>query len=102
MDGHMFDAQLPAVPEDIGICVWDARGHGRSSLDGPFRYEDMVEDLHALIAGLGARAVTLVGQSLGGHLTQSYTDRHPHEVAGIVLINCSDNHGPLTALERLG
>lgn len=101
MDGHMFDDQIPAVPEDIGICVWDARGHGRSSLEGAFDYEDMVEDLRALIDGLDALEVTLVGQSMGGNLAQTYVERYPQDVDRIVLIGCSDNHGPLSHLERL-
>lgn len=102
MDGHMFDAQLPAIPEDMGICVWDARGHGQSSLDGRFHYQDVVDDLVALLAELNAREVTLVGQSLGGHLAQTMVERHGEDLARVVLINCSDNHGPLTWLDKLG
>lgn len=102
MDGHMFDAQIPAIPDDIGVCVWDARGHGRSTLEGRFAYRDMVDDLVAILAGLHAREVTLVGQSLGGHLAQSMAEQHPEDITRVVLINCSDNHGPLTRLERLG
>lgn len=101
MDGHMFDDQIPAVPEDIGICVWDARGHGRSSLQGPFNYEDLVDDLRALIEGLDAHEVTLVGQSMGGNLAQTYVERYPQDVDRIVLIGCTGNHGPLSRLERL-
>lgn len=101
MDGHMFDDQIPAVPEDIGVSVWDARGHGLSSLEGPFYYEDMVDDLRALIGGLDAREVTLVGQSMGGNLAQTYLERRPQDVDRIVLIDCTDNHGPLGRLEKL-
>ncbi len=102
MDGHMFDAQVPAIPDDIGICVWDARGHGQSTLEGRFTYQDMVDDLVAVLADLHAREVTLVGQSLGGHLAQTMIERHPEGIVGLVLINCSDNHGPLTWLDKLG
>lgn len=101
MDGHMFDEQLSSVPEDIGICVWDARGHGHSSLDDPFDYEDMVDDLRAVIEGLDAHEVTLVGQSMGGNLAQTYVERYPQDVDRIVLIGCTDNHGPLSRLEKL-
>lgn len=101
MDSHMFDDQIPAIPEGIGICVWDARGHGRSALEGPFDYADMIEDLRALIEGLEAHEVTLVGQSMGGNLAQSYVERYPQDIDGLVLIDCTDNHGPLSRLEKL-
>ncbi|MCB4207261.1 alpha/beta fold hydrolase [Arthrobacter sp. UM1] len=101
MDGHMFDAQLAALPSDVGAVCWDARGHGQSKLNDEFRYPDMCEDLHALISTLGPNAVTLVGQSMGGNLAQSYLDRHPDRVARLVLIDCTDNHGPLTLREKL-
>lgn len=101
MDGHMFDTQLAAIPSDIGVACWDARAHGRSPLVGEFRYLDMCDDLHALICRLGAGRVTLVGQSMGGNLAQTYLDRHPERVASLVLIDCTDNHGRLTRGERL-
>lgn len=101
MDGHMFDAQLAALPSDFGVACWDARGHGQSTLEGEFRYLDMCDDLHALICTLGPDDVTLVGQSMGGNLAQSYLDRHPEHVARLVLIDCTDNHGPLTRREKL-
>lgn len=102
MDGHMFDAQIPAIADDLGICVWDARGHGKSTLEGRFQYRDMVDDLAALLAELDAREVTLVGQSLGGHLAQTMLEQCPDQVTRAVLINCSDNHGSLTWLDKLG
>lgn len=101
MDGQMFDAQLAALPSDLGVACWDARGHGQSTLNGGFRYLDMLDDLHALICTLGSDRVTLVGQSMGGNLAQSYLERHPERVASLVLIDCTDNHGSLTPREKL-
>ncbi len=73
-DGAMFDPQLPAVPDDWGICVWDARGHGRSTLAGRFRYADLVDDLAALVDTLHASRLCLIGQSMGGHLAQTFVE----------------------------
>ncbi len=94
MDGHMFDPQLGAIPEDCGICVWDARGHGSSPLPGPFRYADMAADLEALVATLGSEDLTLVGQAMGGQLVQTYAARHPGAADRLVLIDTADNHAP--------
>lgn len=100
MDSHMFDAQLPSIPPEIGVVAWDARGHGRSDLSVPFRYTDMLDDLHAVIQQITPRTLALVGQSMGGNLAQSYVARHPETVHALMLIDCTDNHGPLTAVEK--
>lgn len=100
MDGRMFDAQLPCVPAETGIVVWDARGHGGSQLVGRFRYGDMVDDLRALVQETAPQHLTVVGQSMGGNLAQSYVDVHPDAVQQLVLIDCTDNHGPLTRTQR--
>lgn len=100
-DGDMFEPQLPAVPSDWGVCVWDARGHGRSTLEGPFRYAQMLDDLTALVDRLDARRLCLVGQSMGGNLAQSFVARRPDAVAALVLIGCVANHWPLTPLDRV-
>ena len=101
MDGRMFQPQLPAVPDEFGVVVWDARGHGSSSPVGPFRYRDMLDDLAALIDTLRPTDLTLVGQSMGGNLAQSFTDAHPGTVTRMVLIDCTANHGLLTRGEVL-
>lgn len=101
MDGAMFDAQLAAVPDEVGIACWDARGHGRSCLSGPFRFGDMLADLHALVGTLDAQELVLIGQSMGGNLAQAFVDDAPGTVDRLVLIDCTANHGLLSALERL-
>ena len=100
MDGHMFDAQIAAVPAETGVVCWDARAHGVSTLRGRFRYGDMCRDLEALIGSLHAETLCLVGQSMGGNLAQTYVDRNPGAVDRLVLINCTDNHGPLSLMDR--
>jgi pimeloyl-ACP methyl ester carboxylesterase len=101
MDGHMFDAQLPAVPDDWGICVWDARGHGGSSFDGRFTFADLAGDLAALLQTLPATRIVLVGQSMGGNLAQFHVATHPGAISELVLIGCTDNHGSLSRGERV-
>lgn len=101
MDGRMFDAQMPAVPTGVGVICWDARGHGRSALRGPFRYGDMLADLGALVAGVNAERLHLVGQSMGGSLAQTFVDDNPGAVDTLVLVDCTTNHGPLSRVDRL-
>lgn len=100
-DGAMFDPQLSAVPDEWGYAVWDARGHGRSVLDKPFRYLDMLADLTALVDSLAGERLFVVGQSMGGNLAQSFVDAHPGLIERLVLIGCVANHAPLSRSERL-
>lgn len=100
MDGHMFEAQLSAVPVEIGIVCWDARGHGASALHGPFRYLEMCADLEALVDTWGAESVDVVGQSMGGNLAQTFLDRNPAKVNKMALIDCTANHGQLSRMDK--
>lgn len=100
MDGRMFEAQIPAVPSDVGILCWDARGHGASTLSGPFRYADVLADLRGLLAAERCREVVIVGQSMGGNLAQSFADEARSDLRGLVLIDCTANHGSLSRGER--
>lgn len=100
MDGHMFDAQVDALPDEVGVLCWDARGHGRSTLEGRFSYSAMLADLDALLTLTDGGEVILVGQSMGGNLAQSYLESAGADVVGVVLVDCTDNHGPLSRIDR--
>ncbi|QQS02253.1 MAG: alpha/beta hydrolase [Austwickia sp.] len=103
-DAQSFAPQLKVVPEGVGILAWDARGHGRSQLEPgrPFRYEDMVEDLYALLDTYGVEVADFIGQSMGGNLAQTVTRRTPERVGKLVLIDCTDNYRRLWPSEKIG
>ena len=47
------------------LIAYDARGHGASSAAPNYAYQDLVEDLEAVLADLGIDRVALVGSSMG-------------------------------------
>jgi pimeloyl-ACP methyl ester carboxylesterase len=70
------------------VIVPDVRGRGLSARDPDFnRYQIpvYVGDLLALLAGLGAARVTIIGTSMGGLMAMVLAAMHPGMVAGIVL-----------------
>lgn len=101
MDGTMFDAQVDALPPATAVLCPDLPGHGRSTAAGPFRHGAALEELEALLAPLAGEDVTLVGQSLGGNLVQPLIVRDPTLARRAVLVDCTDNHGPLRRVDVL-
>lgn len=93
MDHRMFDAQVSAVAERYRVITWDMRGHGRSRPIGDIGegllIGDLIEDLIALLDYLGYEEVSLVGQSLGGHLAQDIVFYYPQRVVALATIGSS-------------
>jgi len=71
------------------VCAWDRAGFGFS--DPSPQTQDVVHTTNDLEAVLAAPDTpppyVLVGHSLGSYETLMFVFRHPHEVAGIVLID---------------
>jgi pimeloyl-ACP methyl ester carboxylesterase len=78
----------PAVARHTRACVFDRAGLGFSDpAKRPNTSENVVEDLHKLLAGAGVKPpYVMVGNSLGGANVQVYAYRYPTEVKGLVLV----------------
>lgn len=74
------------------VCVYDRAGLGWSDpAPLPRTFENRAGDLHALLTKAGAPApYLLVGHSYGGHVVRWFARRYPGEVAGIVLVDSSE------------
>jgi non-heme chloroperoxidase len=108
LSGQAWSPQIPAL-QDAGyrVITYDRRGFGRSDkpLNG-YDYDDLAEDLHALINALELEDVSLVGSSMGGgevaRYISSFGDERLHSAvfASAVtpfMLQTSDNpEGPLT------
>ena len=96
----MFAPQFPAFTEET-VIAWDSRGHGKSTLEKPFVFADMIDDLTALLDELHIGKATLVGQSMGGNLAQSFCKSSPERVERLILIDCTRNTQELSAVTRI-
>ena len=66
----------------------DLRGHGRGlRSQDPFTLEAAADDTAALCDELGLGPAVLVGYSMGGSIALQTWRRHPHSVAGLVLVS---------------
>lgn len=87
-DHHLFDRQMVELGKKYNCLVWDAPGHGRSR---PFALNFSMDDLAIYLCRiLQAERIqkpVLVGQSMGGFLSQVYLDLYPGGAAGFVSVD---------------
>lgn len=90
-DHTLFEKQFEYFSHKYNCLVWDAPGHG---LSRPFKLEfsmvDLAVFLHEIITQESISQLILIGQSLGGYISQVYMDLYPDSVSGFVSIDsCS-------------
>ena len=89
-DHTLFTAQMTHFSGTANYLVWDAPAHGKSrpfALD--FTMDDLARMLHAILEAEGIASPVLVGQSMGGYISQAFIDLFPGEAAGFVSIDSS-------------
>jgi pimeloyl-ACP methyl ester carboxylesterase len=87
--GRVYGPTIAALHPARPAVSWDIRGHGRSDYpddQGAYTPAAAVGDMVAIIDGIGAEKVILVGHSMGGFLSLDMQRRHPGRVSGLVLI----------------
>ena len=87
-DHTLFDAQMAFFQNKANCFTWDAPAHGKSRpypLD--FTMDDYARILHGILEVEGIEKPILVGQSLGGYVSQAFIDRYPGVAAGFVSID---------------
>jgi pimeloyl-ACP methyl ester carboxylesterase len=86
--GKLHDALAPVAH----TCLYDRAGLGWSDpAPGPRSLKDRADDLHALLEQSGMKGpFILVGHSMGGLITRFYAKAHPEAVAGLVLVESSE------------
>ena len=87
-DHHLFDRQTEAFAKDYNCLVWDAPAHGASRpflLD--FYMDGLTGWLHHILQREGAVRPVLVGQSMGGYLSQVYLELYPEGAGGFLSID---------------
>ncbi len=102
-DSAMFGPQRePLIERGYRVVTWDLRGHGASRpASRPIDPVLAVEDLVALVDALGLDRPVLVGQSLGGNLSQAVVRRHPDLARALVVIDSTWNAQRLSLLDRM-
>jgi pimeloyl-ACP methyl ester carboxylesterase len=90
-----FSAQWVRVQREVSdttrVCAYDRAGMGWSEMGpDPRDAKQITGELHTLLGKAGIEGpYVLVGHSFGGLYMQTYANRYPDEVAGVVLVDSS-------------
>lgn len=79
--GKLFFKQAPALARSYRVVTF------RSRDDARFTYEDLADDVAAIINDLGERRATIVAESFGGGVAFTFALRHPAMVERLVIVN---------------
>lgn len=94
MDHGFWHEVVEALPEDLSVLTYDARGHGTSDKPpGPYRVEQFADDLADLMDAIGWTDAVVAGASMGGCVALAFTGRHPERVRGLGLVDTTAWYG---------
>lgn len=89
----MWDAQAAALRGRYRVLRFDTRGHGQSGAPaGAYTLEQLAEDLHGLLQGLGIERTHFVGLSMGGMIGQVFALKYPEMVQSLVLCDTTSRY----------
>jgi 3-oxoadipate enol-lactonase len=91
----IWDEQARALSGRYRVLRYDTRGHGQTGVpSGPYSLDQMAEDLHGLLTGLGIERTHFVGISMGGMVGQVFALKHPRMLSSLVLCDTASRYPP--------
>jgi len=84
---EIWIGQVGPLSEHFKVITYDCRNSGKSSHPNePFKFDILLEDLKGLMKFLGIQKTHIIGQSMGGWVTQSFALKYPELLDKIVLM----------------
>src|SRR5687768_8936024 len=75
------------------VIAVEMQGHGRTAdIDREFRYEDLADDVAAMLDHLKVEQADLLGYSMGGGVAMQVAIRHPGKVRKVVSVSAVFRH----------
>lgn len=88
LSSAMYQPQLAAPTEGFRFIAPDLRGFGNSTgAPGPLTMDAAADDCAALLSHLGLARALVCGTSMGGYVALALAERHPHLVAGLLMVS---------------
>jgi len=83
-----------ALASQFRVINVDLRNHGRSPHAAGLSYEEMADDILALMDDLGLATTRIMGHSLGGKLGMFLADRDPERVRRLLVVDIAPKRYP--------
>jgi len=104
LDNRMWDQLIPLLSSKLLCIAPDLRGFGQSAEERlSFSIADLADDCARLLNQLQVRQPCIIcGLSMGGYVAMEFVERHPAQVARVILTNTRCNaDDPLGIASRL-
>lgn len=93
-DFRIWDEVVATLTDRYRVVLYDKRGHGLSeATPAPYRMDDHVSDLAALLEHLDVKQAAVVGLSVGGMIAQGLAAKRPDLVKLLVLCDTAHKIG---------
>ncbi len=88
-----FGELLPRLAENRQVIAVELQGHGRTAdiEDRPFSYEQLADDVAALMGEIGVENADIFGYSMGANTALQLAIRHPEVVRRLVVASGNFN-----------
>ena len=88
---HAWDFVALSLSDRFRVIALDQRGHGDSDWapDGGYSPETQQVDIHAIVEALDLNEFVLMGLSMGGVNSFTYTANHPERVRALVIVDAA-------------
>jgi pimeloyl-ACP methyl ester carboxylesterase len=84
----MFEPLVPQLAATRQVIAVELQGHGHTAdVDRLLSFEQMADDVAALLQALGLAPADILGYSLGGGVALQTTIRHPESVRKLVVVS---------------
>ena len=87
LDSRIWKGQRDALASRYRVIAPDLRGFGKSQSRETFTIESLADDVHALLAEIGALPCVLGGLSMGGYVALEYVKKYPTDLRALMLID---------------
>ncbi len=86
-NARIWDLTAPHLASHFSVIALDQRGHGLSDKPESFSFDEVTDDLLAVIHALKLDRPVLVGHSWGASVALHFAAHHPHLVRALALVD---------------